>query len=116
MSDRYALTLQAALSTFSSLEDVPAQLHLYLPDLLVTSDDALSLWADELDLRPAGLGANCFLIKPTYENATFFGVHDHDDLRLVSDLQLYLDLYHYPTAGKSHAQAAVAERLPFSIA
>ena len=43
------------------------------------------------------------------------GVHDHDDLRLVSDLQLYLDLYHYPTAGKSHAQAAVAERLPFSV-
>jgi hypothetical protein len=115
-SGRYALTLQAALSTFSSLEDEPAQLHLYLPDLLVSSDDALNEWADELDLRPAGLGANCFLIKPTYENATFFGAHDHNDLRLVSNLQLYLDLYHYPAAGKSHAQAAVAERLPFSIA
>lgn len=116
LSDGYALTLQAALSTFSTLKDAPAQLHLYLPDLLVSSDDALNLWAEELDLRPAGLGANCFLIKPAYENATFFGAHDQDDLHLVSDLQLYLDLYHYPSAGKSRAQAAVAERLPFAIA
>ena len=115
LSDRYALTLQAALSTFSPLENDPTQLHLYLPDLPTGSDDALNLWANELDLRPAGLGANCFLIKPTYENATFFGTRDHDDLRLVSDLQLYLDLFHYPAAGRSHSQAAVAERLPFTV-
>jgi len=115
LSDRYALTLQAAFSAFSSLEDKPTQLHLYLPDLLGAADDTLGRWAGELDLRPAGLGANCFLIKPTYENATFFGARDHNDLRLVSDLQLYLDLYHYPAAGKSHAQAAVAERLPFAV-
>jgi len=116
LSGRYALTLQAALSTISPSGDDPAQLHLYLPDLLVESDDTLGLWADTLDLRPAGLGANCFLVKPTYEHATFFGARDHGDLRLVSDLQLYLDLFHYPAAGRSLAQAAVAERLPFSVA
>jgi hypothetical protein len=33
---------------------------------------------------------------------------------MVSDLQLYLDLFHYPAASRRQAQAAVLARLPFA--
>ena len=52
------------------------------------------MWSEALQLKPAGYDANCFLVGPTYKFATFFGMHRVEGLRVVSDLQLYLDLFH----------------------
>jgi hypothetical protein len=112
--ERYALTLEAAVAALTGTEE-PQQLHLYLPDLAQNKKRALEVWSEALQLRAAGYDANCFLVAPTYTHAAFFGMHRAEGLRLVSDLQLYLDLFHYPCADRSQAQAAVAQRLPFTV-
>ena len=38
-----------------------------------------------------------------------------EGLRVVSDLLLYLDLFHYSAASRPVAQASVAARLPFAV-
>jgi hypothetical protein len=112
--ERYALTLEGAVSALRG-EHSPSQLHLYLPDLAQDKKGALDLWSNALQLRPAGYDANCFLVAPTYTHAAFFGMHRAEGLRVVSDLQLYLDLFHYPSAARPQAQATIADRLPFSV-
>lgn len=112
--DRYALTLEAGVAAATGGR-VPAQLHLYLPDLAQNRKIALELWSEALLLRPAGYDADCFLVAPTYTHAAFFGMHRAAGLRVVSDLQLYLDLFHYPSAARHQAQEAVARRLPFPV-
>ena len=111
--DRYALTLGAAVALDEGSE--PSELHLYLPDLAENREGALESWSDALGLRAAGHGADCFLVGPTYAHGTFFGMRRAHGLRLVSDLQLYLDLYHYPVSDGRQARSAVASRLPFPI-
>ncbi len=112
--ERYALTLTAAVAALSG-ERRAQQLHLYLPDLAHDKDRALEMWSDALQLRPAGYDANCFLVAPAYAHAVFFGMHRAEGLRVVSDLQIYLDLFHYNGAAVPDAQATVATRLPFAV-
>jgi len=112
--DRYALTLDAAVATLDSRPPAE-QLHVYLPDLTHDRDSALESWSAALDLRPAGHGADCFLLAPAYKHATFFGMNRVEGLRVVSDLQLYLDLFHHSAASRPDAQASVAARLPFAV-
>jgi hypothetical protein len=112
--ERYALTLDAAAAALTG-ERRPKQLHVYLPDLAHDRRRALDVWSEALQLRPAGYDADCFLVAPTYTHAAFFGIHRAEGLRVVSDLQLYLDLFHYPSAARPQAQAAVADRLPFAV-
>ena len=117
-ADRYALTLNAgvhALRTGRSQRRLPFDLHMYLPDLSTDPEDTIDVWSDLLDLRPSGMGANCCLVKPAYRNAAFFKQQAGHGLRVVSDLQLYLDLYHYPGAGRQEACRSVLPRLPFSV-
>jgi hypothetical protein len=113
LQERYALTLEAAFAAISPASE-PEALHLYLPDLAIDKDRALDTWAEALRLRPAGHGADCFLVAPAYTHAAFFGIRRAGGLRMVSDLQLYLDLFHYPAAARRQAQAAVLARLPFA--
>lgn len=102
LADRYALTLQSAVH---ALELAPAQrrlpydLHIYLPELNEDLEETLETWRRVLGLRPAGHGANCFLVKPAYRHAIFFDAQANQGLRSVSDLQLYMDLYHHPGSG-----------------
>lgn len=112
--ERYALTLAAAVDALTG-ERKAKQLHLYLPGLAHDKDRALEIWSDALHLRPAGHNANCFLVAPSYAHAAFFGMHRAEGLRVVSDLQLYLDLFHYNGAVLPKAQATVATRLPFVV-
>ena len=112
--ERYALTLEGAVAALTGKRK-PKQLHLYLPDLAHDKDRALEVWSDALQLRPAGYDADCFLVAPAYTHAAFFGMHRAEGLRVVADLQLYLDLFHYAGAARPKAQATVAARLPFAV-
>lgn len=57
-----------------------------------------------LDLKELKEGGNIYLIQPYYKNSVFFGVQTIKGYRVVSNLQLYLDLYHSPQRGREHAE------------
>lgn len=57
----------------------------------------------KLDLKELKKGGNIYFINPYYKNSVFFGVQRIGGYRIVSNLQLYLDLYHFPQRGREHA-------------
>jgi len=118
LAKRYALTLQSAVHALRLRREqrrLPFDLHVYVPDLSGDLEETLERWRKVLGLRPAGHGANCFLIKPAYPHAIFFGAQARHGLRAVSDLQLYLDFFHRPGAERGPAAVTIANRLPFGV-
>lgn len=65
-----------------------------------------------LHLEPVeGDGGNVVLMKPYYRRSVLHGARDVQGFRVVSDLQLYLDLRHYPVRGFEAAEAILSKRL-----
>jgi len=117
LSDRYALTLQSAVHALQlapKQRRLPYDLHIYIPELNEDLEETLETWRRVLGLRPAGHGANCFLVKPAYRHAIFFDAQAGQGLRSVSDLQLYMDLYHHPDS-RDPARNRLASRLAFDV-
>ena len=67
-------------------------------------DEILGALRLELDLKELKKGGNICLTKPYYKNSVFFGVQIIRGYPVVSNLQLYLDLYHFPQRGREHAE------------
>ena len=59
---------------------------------------------EPLDLRPVEFGDNVYLVDPPDEGV-FMHSQEKDKMTLVSNLQLYLDLYNYPMRGREQAEA-----------
>lgn len=57
-----------------------------------------------LDLKELKKGGNIYCIQPYYRNSVFFGAQILKGYRVVSNLQLYIDLYHFPQRGREHAE------------
>jgi hypothetical protein len=117
LADRYALTLQSAVHALElapKQRRLPYDLHIYIPELNEDLEDTLETWRRVLGLRPAGHGANCFLVKPAYRHAIFFDAQASQGLRSVSDLQLYMDLYHHPDS-RERARNQLARRLHLDV-
>ena len=55
-------------------------------------------------MRPADKGANVFLLRPYYKESAFFGARNIKGVEVVSDVQLYLDLKHFPVRGEEQAE------------
>ena len=67
--------------------------------------------AAELGARPAARGANLLIMVPYYRVSAFYGERRVRDLMIVSDLQLYLDLYDYPQRGREQAERIYERRI-----
>jgi hypothetical protein len=94
--DGYALTLGAAASLVAPVVR-SSDVHLYLkgkPDIIIKC----------LGLKPVEFGGNVYLVEPPDEGV-MLNTRAVEGLTLVSDLQLYLDLYNYPMRGKEQAAA-----------
>lgn len=92
---RYAFTLMAGASLvapFVRYEDVW---------LYVAGDEAP--WAKGLDLKPVDGGGNLFLVKP-YDEGVFMDLQDFEGVKVVSNIQLYVDLYNYAARGREQAE------------
>jgi hypothetical protein len=63
----------------------------------------------ELDLKPVDSGANVLILTP-YDAGVLFGATDVDGTRVVSRVQVYLDLINYRGRGEETA-AAVYEQV-----
>jgi len=90
----YALTLGAAA-------------NLVAPFVRSTDNHIYSSSFEEmrevLELEPVEFGGNVYLIKPSDEGV-LFDAQIIDGIRIVSNIQLYLDLYNYPARGKEQAE------------
>lgn len=60
-----------------------------------------------LDLKELKQGGNVHIIYPFYKRSVFHGLRKIKGYSVVSNLQLYLDLFHFPARGEQHAEYLV---------
>jgi hypothetical protein len=75
----------------------PTNTHIYIRK----RSDAIE-WANELGLMPIEENGNVkFAIAAS--DGIFYGAKEINGIRVVSDIQLYIDLYNYPARGREAA-------------
>jgi len=99
--EKYALTLHTGANFITSYVNTQ-MIYCYLPAENFKSA-SLDL-RQALDLKELKTGGNFYLINPYYKSAAFFNTQAIKGYNVVSDIQLYLDLYHFPQRGKDHAE------------
>jgi len=101
----YALSVQAGAGLVAP-HAVYKEIHMYVSD-----GESIEFFKRELDLKDADQGANLVLMMPYYKHSVFYDSRKIEDLRVVSDIQLYLDLYGYPVRGREQAEHLYDRRL-----
>ena len=101
----YALSLQAGASLIVRHAEFDSV------DAYVREEAMAESMARDLGARQVERGANLRLSLPHYRVSAFYGVRDSAGLPVVSDLQLYLDLYDYPLRGREQAEKLFESRL-----
>lgn len=102
LKDRlYALTLHSGANLMTSFVATD-QVYLYFhPE--DWNKDILEL-RQQLDLKELVRGGNVHIIRPHYRISAFYGAQTIKGYKVVSNLQLYLDLYNFKPRGREHAQ------------
>jgi len=96
----YALTLHVGANLITSYM-VTEDIHIYLnhPNFYeITSE-----MQDRILLKQLVKGGNIHFVYPYYKNSVFHHVREIATYKVVSDLQLYLDLYNFVPRGREHA-------------
>ena len=101
------LTLLAATDRLVRYVDHD-QVHLYVNKFTYASEDALRT---NLHLEPVPRGGNLHIMEPYYGAAIWYAAEDVDWIKTVSDVQLFLDLIHYPVRGPEAAAALLRKHL-----
>ncbi len=99
--DQYALTLHTGanlITSFVKTEDI----FIYI-NSKNWKKDILDI-RQKLDLKELVRGGNIHLIHPFYENIVFFDTQKIKGYTVVSNLQLYLDLYNFQPRGREQAE------------
>ncbi len=98
--DKYALTLHTGANLISNYVNTPVTYCYFDSELF--KEMSLEI-RQALDLKELKNGGNVCFIKPYYKNSVFLHKQEIKDFPVVSNLQLYLDLYHLPQRGREHA-------------
>lgn len=101
----YALSVQAGASLISPYS-VFKEVHIY-----VRNQKDIEYFKKHLKLSSADQGANLVIMLPYYKNSVFFDSRMVKNLWVVSDIQLYLDLYEYPIRGREQAEHLFDKKL-----
>lgn len=97
----YALTLHSGANLITSFV-MTDQIYLYFsPDNW--KKEILDL-RQQLDLKELVRGGNIHIARPYYKNSAFYNNQTVKGYKVVSNLQLYLDLYNFKPRGKEHAE------------
>lgn len=93
----FALSVQAGANLISdySVYDV---VHIYVNDPECVQQFKM------LNISEVEKGPNIIFLLPYYNNSVFFDKQIIKGIPVVSDLQLYLDLYNYPLRGREQAE------------
>lgn len=98
---QYAFTLHTGANFITSFVRSEA-IFVYLN--LQQWEKELSQIRQKLDLKELVRGGNIHIIKPFYKHSVFFDTQKIKGYNIVSNLQLYLDLYHFQPRGIEHAE------------
>lgn len=93
---KYALTLHAGVALVAPYVR-PTNVHLYV------QGEKMDKFEGFLDLQLTEVGGNVFLIVP-YDEGVLYGPQRVRDVLVVSNVQLYVDLYNYPRRGREAAE------------
>ncbi|MBU4348755.1 type IV toxin-antitoxin system AbiEi family antitoxin, partial [bacterium] len=99
--DQYALTLHAGanlITSFVKTEDI----FIYI-NSKDWEKDILDI-RQKLELKELVRGGNIHLIHPFYKNSVSFNTQKIKGYTVVSNLQLYLDLYNFQPRGREQAE------------
>lgn len=72
----------------------PVDIHLYVP-----SESVAREIAERFKLNPTPMGGNVKFILP-YDGGVFYGVQNVQGVKVVSNVQLFVDLYNFPARGE----------------
>lgn len=101
----YGLTLLCGASLVAPFIRGVSTLQMYISD---TED--IPKWVQLLDLRPVETGSNISICIP-YDEGVFYKTQKVDGIKIVGNIQLYLDLYNYPTRGREQAEFLRREKI-----
>jgi hypothetical protein len=101
----YGLTMQAGASLVARYAEFDTV------EMYVQGIDLADEIAHELKARPTRQGANLAIMLPYYRVSAFRGIRRIGGVAVVSDLQLYLDLYDFPIRGREQAERIFERRL-----
>jgi len=101
----YAFGFHAGANLISPYS-VYNEVHIYIRD-----KDSIKYFSENLKIIEAEEGANLIFLLPFYKQSIFYDIQKKDSLKIVSDIQLYLDLYKYPIRGVEQAEYIYENRL-----
>ncbi len=93
----YALTKMAGASKIAPF------VRFELVDFYVPSQEEISFWKKKLKLVDVELSGNINLIIPS-DKRILSDLQNVDGIKIVNNIQLYLDLYKYPARGREQAE------------
>lgn len=102
---KYAFSVQAGAALVSP-HAVYKEVHLY-----VENNEGINFFRHKLDLRESQEGSNIVLMIPYYKHSVFFDNQVIKGLNVVSNLQLYIDLFGYPVRGLEQAEFLYDKKL-----
>ena len=99
--NQYALTLHTGANLLTSFVRTE-EIFIYM-NFKNWEKDILEI-RQKLDLKELVRGGNIHLIYPFYKNSVFFNTQKIKGFTVVSNLQLYLDLYNFQPRGREQAE------------
>ncbi len=110
---KWALTLLSAVQRRIGFVEFQGPLHIYA---LAPTSRSLHEALDTLYAQPVSSGGNLVLMSPPYYgDAVFVGSRVEKDCPQVSDVQLLLDLAHYPVRGPEAAELLIRRQLSMAF-
>lgn len=103
----YALTLHSGAHLVAPFVQF-GECHIYL-DRQRDFGRQRDFFVESLDLLETGTGGNFHIVRPYYAFGAFYHARTIEGLKVVSDLQLYLDLLKFPTRGREAAEKVLAQ-------
>lgn len=101
IEDRYAFTLHTG-ANFTTSYVKTENIYLYIDKSI--QDTVFLDFIQQLNLKQLVHGGNVYLVTPYYKTSVFHGSRKIRGFTIVSNLQLYLDLYHFQPRGTEHAE------------
>jgi hypothetical protein len=98
---QYALTLHSGANLVTSYV-VTDNIHVYFSPAN-WKKELLDL-RQQLDLKELVRGGNIHIVRPFYKNSVYYNTQTIKGYKVVSNLQLYLDLYQFKPRGREHAE------------